>query len=89
MRSRALALWLLVVVTLSCASAYSATIHGYVLDPNWYAKHPKLTFPQVYGTGQYEYGVADSEVAERHTDFLRAGLEPNTWTSMLRTSTER
>ena len=58
MRSRALALWLLVVVTLSCASAYSATIHGYVLDPNWYAKHPKLTFPQVYGTGQYEYGVA-------------------------------
>lgn len=34
----------------------AATIQGYILDPNWYARHPKAT--SLYGTGQYEYGVA-------------------------------
>ncbi len=41
-----------------CAYAHCATIQGYILDPNWWAKHPKLTSPQVYGTGVYEYGVS-------------------------------
>jgi hypothetical protein len=49
---------MLALLVTVCAPAWSATVQGYVLDPNWYAPHPQLTSPQVYGTGQYEYGVA-------------------------------
>lgn len=47
-----------ILVLAVCMPAFGATIQGYVLDPNWYAPHPQLTSPQVYGTGQYEYSVS-------------------------------
>lgn len=50
--------WSLVTVVMVCSAVGGATIQGYVLDPNWYAPHPKLTSPQVYGAGMYEYGVS-------------------------------
>ncbi len=51
-------IYALLLVAGLCMSAYCATIEGYVLDPNWYAKHPSQT--GIYGTGQYEYGVSGS-----------------------------
>lgn len=41
---------------LIASRAHAATITGYVLDPNWWAPHPKLS--GVYGVGQYEYGIS-------------------------------
>ncbi len=38
----------------------TTTIQGFVLDPNWYAPHPRAS--GVYGTGMYEYGVAGNLV---------------------------
>jgi hypothetical protein len=38
----------------------TTTIQGFVLDPNWYAPHPRAS--GVYGTGMYEYGVAGNIV---------------------------
>ena len=50
-------------------SAQTTTVQGYILDPNWYAPHPKLTSPQVYGTGLYEYGIAGNITSSSNLGF--------------------
>lgn len=47
-----------VLVVAASFSALAATVSGWVLDPNWFSPHPKLTSPQLYGRGMYQYGVA-------------------------------
>ena len=47
---------IIVLMLAASGTLCAATVQGYILDPNWYARHPKAT--GLYGTGQYEYGVA-------------------------------
>ncbi len=51
------------------AFAQTTDVHGYILDPNWYAWHPQLTSPQVFGTGMYEYGVGGSRGGDEGVGF--------------------
>lgn len=61
MKSLQLAVVSCILLAALCAQPLTAaTIEGYVLDPNWYAPHPWLASPRVYGTGMYEFGAAGS-----------------------------
>lgn len=69
--------WILLLAALalltSSQGAWSTTnafISGYLFDPNWYAPHPNLTSPQVYGTGLYEYGVAGNPASNSGLGFF-------------------
>lgn len=56
-----------VLALTACGALRAATIQGYIIDPNWYAPHPRAT--GVFGTGQYEYGIAGNIAASTAVGF--------------------
>lgn len=66
---RRLFICLIALLALSGTANAAVDISGYILDPNWYAPHPLLSSPQVYGTGMYEFGVAGNITASTQNGF--------------------
>jgi hypothetical protein len=72
----------LLMLMCGCALCQTTAVEGYILDPNWYARHPKLSNqvtdelgnvtlipPYVFGTGMYEYGVGGSRPGDEGQGF--------------------